>query len=84
MAIESLAMKKSLNDPKYDAFAKYLKNARVERGFTVREVAVLLDEDHQVISKMENGERKVSVQEYVQYCEVLKLDLLDGLELLKQ
>lgn len=84
MEIEFPAMIKSPNNSKYQAFASYLKTEREMRGLTVRDVAKMLDEPHQTIVRIENGERKLSVHEYVQYCSALELDLSKGLKFLAE
>lgn len=40
----------------------------------MRAMAELIGEPHSFIQKVESGERKLDVYEYVQYCEVLRLD----------
>jgi transcriptional regulator with XRE-family HTH domain len=75
-------MIKSIHHTKYQALLEYLKNARLERGLTVRDLAVLIDEPFQFISKVETGQRRLTVHEYVQYCEALDLNPIDGIKLL--
>lgn len=76
-------MIKHINDTRYKALIDWLKTARLEQGLSVRELGHLLDEPHQFVVKVETCERKLNVFEYVQYCEVLKLDCSKGLFLLK-
>ena len=71
-------MIKSIHHPKYTALIKWLSNIRKEQGITVRELAVLLDEDHSTIVKIETYVRKISAIEYYQFCKVLKVDPMDG------
>ncbi len=75
-------MIKSVYDPKYQALLAYLKKSRLERGLTVRDLAALIDEPFQFVSKVETGQRRLAVHEYVQYCEALKLDPAEGIRLL--
>ena len=49
----------------------------------MRELGLLLDEPYQIVSKIEKGQRKLFVYEYVQYCEALGLDPELGLKQLK-
>lgn len=76
-------MKKSTNDQSYVRLLSWLKNERIKKGMTVRELGLLLDEPYQIVSKIEKGQRKLFVYEYVQYCEALDLDPKDGLKQLK-
>jgi hypothetical protein len=71
-------MIKSIHHPKYIALIKWLSTVRKEQGITVRELGVLLDEDHSTIVKIETCVRKLSAIEYYQFCKVLKVDPTDG------
>jgi transcriptional regulator with XRE-family HTH domain len=71
-------MIKSIHDPKHVALIKWLSTVRQEQGLTVRELAVLLDEDHSTIVKIETNVRKISAIEYYQLCKALKVDPMEG------
>ena len=43
----------------------------------------MLDEPFQFVSKIENGQRNLSVHEYVQYCDALNIDANVGLNKFK-
>jgi len=45
---------------------------------------LLIDEPFQFISKIETAQRKLSIHEYVQYCEALNLDPTEGLKILSK
>ena len=75
-------MIKSVHHPKYQALLEYLKTARLERGLTVRDFALLIDDPFQFVSKVESGQRRLTVHEFVQYCEALDLNPMDGIKLL--
>ncbi|HTF98676.1 MAG TPA: helix-turn-helix transcriptional regulator [Cellvibrio sp.] len=75
-------MIKSVHHPKYQALLEYLKTARLERGLTVRDLALLIDEPFQFVSKVETGQRRLTVHEFVQYCEALGLNPTEGIKLL--
>ncbi|MES2826484.1 MAG: helix-turn-helix transcriptional regulator [Pseudomonadota bacterium] len=77
-------MIKSVYNSRYQALLAYLKNARLEQGLTVRDVGELIDEPFQFVSKIENGQRKLTAHEFVQYCEFLKIDPIAGLKLLSK
>ena len=76
-------MLKSTSSDKYQTFLTWLKNQRQDKGLTMREVAEIIDEPHQFISKIETGERRLDVFEYIQYCQALGINPTDGLKLLK-
>ncbi|ANG65133.1 hypothetical protein A8C75_06690 [Marinobacterium aestuarii] len=77
-------MIKTINNTRYDDLIRWLRCAREEAGLTTRELAARLDEPFQFVSKVELGQRKLNVYEYVQYCEALGLNPGDGLVLLKK
>ncbi|AWB57421.1 helix-turn-helix transcriptional regulator [Colwellia sp. Arc7-D] len=74
-------MIKSINTEKYQNFLIWLKAGRLAKGLSVRELAIIIDEPFQFISKIETGQRKLNIHEYVQYCKALNLDHVEGLEL---
>jgi transcriptional regulator with XRE-family HTH domain len=61
----------------------WLKAKRKESGHTMRTLAALLNRPHSFIGKVENQERRLDVVEYLRYCEALKIDPKEGLELAK-
>ncbi|TPV62007.1 helix-turn-helix transcriptional regulator [Aestuariibacter sp. GS-14] len=73
-------MIKHINDPRYHELIQWLKTVRNEQGLSVRDLGELLNEPHQFVVKVETHERKLNVFEYVQYCEVLKVDPAIGLK----
>ncbi|QDG40456.1 helix-turn-helix transcriptional regulator [Alteromonas mediterranea] len=76
-------MIKSTNHQDYQKLIAWLKKARLDRGLTVRQLGELLDEPFQFVSKVEKGQRNLSVHEYVQYCEALKVNYTIGLKKLE-
>ncbi len=76
-------MQRAKNTDKYLTLVAWLKDARLKQNLTMRELGVLLDEAHTIVAKVEAGDRKLDVYEYVQYCRVLGLNSSEGLELLK-
>lgn len=75
-------MKKTLFTPEYAKLIEWLKEARAERGLTMRELAVELDVPHSYVGKIEQCERKLDVLEYVRYCEALGVDPKRGVSIL--
>jgi len=72
-------MIKSINTEKYQKLLNWLKAGRLAKELSVRELAIIIDEPFQFISKIETGQRKLNIHEYVQYCEALNLDPAEGL-----
>jgi transcriptional regulator with XRE-family HTH domain len=75
-------MIKSTNNQSYQKLIAWLKKSRLEKGLTVRQLGELLDEPFQFVSKIENGQRNLSVHEYVQYCDALGVNTSFGLKVL--
>ena len=78
-----MLMKKTITTQQYVALIKWLAAARKAQWLTVRQLAEIIDETHQIVSKIERCQRKLDVYEFVQYCEALNLNPEDGLKLLK-
>lgn len=76
-------MEKALFSPKYASLLAWLRSGREARGWTIRELAVVLGESHAVIGKIEIGERRLDVYEFMQYCQALELDPLYGIKYLE-
>lgn len=49
----------------------------------MRQLAVLIDEPFQFVSKIETRQRKLNVFEYLQYCRALNLDPSEGLRMME-
>ena len=75
-------MIKTVHTQKYEALIEWLISVRKDRGLTVRDFGILIDEPFQFVSKVETGQRRLNVYEFVQYCEALKIDPYDGIMLL--
>ena len=72
-------MRKALYSKQGRKLRCWLKQGRLDAELSMREVAVLLDVPFQTISKIETGERRLDVVEYVIYCEVLGVDPHEGI-----
>lgn len=75
-------MIKSAHDERYKSLLKHLIAARNAQGLSIRDLAALIDEPNQLVNNVENGVRKLTVHEYVQYCQALKIDPKAGLDIL--
>ena len=75
-------MIKSINTEKYQLLLNWLKAGRQAKGLSIRDLAILIDEPFQIISKIETAQRRLNIYEYVQYCEALDLDPVEGLAIL--
>jgi transcriptional regulator with XRE-family HTH domain len=54
-----------------------LADVRTKAGVTQRELARRLDRAHSYVSRIEKGDRRLDVPEFIQWCEVLGADPID-------
>lgn len=74
-------MKKTIVSIPYLELIDWLKEARVNRGWSIRDLAEKLEYPHTTIHRIETLERRLDINEYVVYCRALSLDPLEGLQL---
>lgn len=67
-------MPSSLHSPQYDIFRNMLIKAREEAGITQCVLARRLGKPQSFVSKLERGERRLDVPEFVLFAEALGLD----------
>ena len=67
-------MPRSLFTDAYDAFREALVAARKRTGVTQVELAARLGKPQQFVSKVEQGDRRLDVIEFVAICRALRLD----------
>ena len=66
------------------ALTNWLKQARQDQKFSMRALAERMDKPHSFVQKVEQGERRLDVVEYVWYCRKLGVNPQDGLLLIEQ
>jgi transcriptional regulator with XRE-family HTH domain len=71
---------KSIYSPESELFGKWLRQQRKAAGLTLREAGDLVDKPHSFIAKIETGQRRLDVIEYVWYCQRLGFDPTAGLK----
>ena len=72
-------MKKTIHSGEQDKLTTWLRKQREEKGLSMRELAVKLDKPHSFVGKVEQGERRLDVIEYVHYCKALGVSPITGL-----
>jgi transcriptional regulator with XRE-family HTH domain len=72
-------MKTSVYSTHYDKLRLWLKSARQARNLSLRDVAAITGVHHSVYGKMEQARRRIDIVEFVEYCQVLEVDPLEGL-----
>ena len=75
-------MEKTIYSEQYELLRRWLKKHREHKGLTLRDVGELLDVPHSWMQKVENGERRLDVVEYIRLCNALKVDPKEGIRLL--
>ena len=75
-------MEKAIYSSSGNILCNWLKDQRLNSGLTMVELGILLNVHHSIIGKIELGERRLDVIEWIQYCEALNADPSEFLELL--
>ena len=73
-------MDKSLHTKRGQLLRTWLREERTGARLSMRALAARLDVPFQFVSKVEKGERRLDVVEFVAYCEALGVDPRVGLE----
>ena len=66
--------RQSIYDPEQVILREWLIKKRKEANFTQRELAAELDVIHSLVGKVEKGERRLEVMEFIQYCRAMNAD----------
>ena len=74
-------LRKSIYSAESMALRKFLKNRRENLGFSMREFSNMVDLHHSIIGKIETGDRRLDVVEFIQYCKALKVDPAEVIQL---
>lgn len=75
-------MKTSVYSSHYDKLRLWLKAHREEQSLSLREVSEKWGKHHSILGKIEQAGRKIELIEFIELCDVLKIDPQEGLILL--
>ena len=75
-------MKKTIYSVESETFIAWLRLQRQNAGLTQRELAVLLNIHHSIVGKIETGERRLDVIEFIEYCKKLDADAHSCIEII--
>ena len=75
-------MFKTLYSEEYQNLRLWLKDKRKASGLSMRDLGKKLDVPHSFVGKIENGDRRLDVIEYIQYCEALNISPSEGLDII--
>lgn len=82
--IDNRYMTASINTQEMQVLTQWLKQERESQQLSMRALAERMDKPHSYIQKVEQGERRLDVVEYVWYCRSLKIEPQTGLDLVQQ
>ena len=84
LSLKSSQMKKpkTLYSKESKQLTGWLKERRIESGLTIRQLAAKLGWASSIVGKIEQGERRLDVIEYMVYCRALNVSPLDGISIL--
>ena len=72
----------SINSREMTVLLAWLKKSRESKGLTMRELSQRLSKPHSYVQKVEQGERRLDVVEFVWYCQALGINPVQGIKLL--
>lgn len=73
---------KSIYSKETEVLCDWLRQQREHKNLTMREAAKLIGKPHSFIGKIESGQRRLDVVEYIWYCQKLGLNPNEGINLI--
>ena len=77
-------MQKTIHSPEYSKLREWLRAQRKKQGITMRELGARLGVIHSWVGKIEQGERRLDLIEYLKVCNALEIDPHEGLDLVRK
>ncbi len=74
----------SISSDEMQALRDWLQAQREAQGLSMRDLALRLDKPHTYIHKVEQGDRRLDVVEYLWYCEALGISPEAGLAIMSK
>lgn len=75
-------MTKSIYSPEMIAVRSWLREKRLEQSLTMRQLAERLGRPHSFVQRVEEGDRRLDVVEFVWYCQALGIEPMLGLQII--
>lgn len=75
---------KTIHSPENALLLSWIKQQRVKKNLSGRTLSKLLNAPHTWVSKIESGERRLDVIEYLRICHHLDVDPCEGLRAASQ
>lgn len=73
-------MKKTIYSTESQILITSLREGRQSAGLTIRQLAKKMELHHSIVGKIETGERRLDVVEFIYYCDILEIDPLPIIE----
>lgn len=77
-------MEKSIYSQRGAALRHWLRQERLKADLTIRTLASQLGREFQFVAKVEQGERRLDIVEYVVYCNALEIDPHEGIRFVEK
>ena len=77
-------MEKSIHTPRYRALIDWLKKNRKEQGYSLRDLEEKVGFTNSTISKIERYEKRLDIEEFLRFCDVLGIDPSEGISLVNK
>ena len=81
--IQNGYMKKTITSHEYQDLVNWLKQARIDQGLSMRDLAEKINKPHSFVQRIEMLERRLDVHEYCLYCKALDINSKEGLDFFK-
>lgn len=81
--IQMSNLRKSIHSTEHEFLRQYLKNRRKDLGLSQRNLADRMGVIYSFIGKVETGDRRLDVIEFIQYCHTLELDPIEVVKEIK-
>jgi len=78
-----MATMKSIYSPAYRSLLSWLRVCRMAQHLSMRDLGKRMGMPHSWISKVETGERRLDVEEYIRLCLALGIQAEQGVTILK-
>ncbi|WP_227430536.1 helix-turn-helix domain-containing protein [Psychrobacter sp. I-STPA6b] len=76
-------LRKSIHSAEHELLRYYLKSRREELGLSQRALGTRMGVIYSFIGKVETGDRRLDVIEFIEYCKALDLDAIDVIKLIQ-
>lgn len=77
-------MTKSIHSPEMQALINWLRDTREVQGVSMREMGERIGRPHSFVQKVEVGERRLDVVEFIWYCEALGVQPQTGMNIIQE